>query len=136
MCDLDLWLSAGVLWGMSHNYTVINYFLIIKLVWKNHLVFAYLYGFIPYSFTPAIILLVILYLINAYTLDGQHKEPQQQQQQGQQWREQPECQSTATRSAYSWASAGYASTNASDYVADHGQHAGCSTSSAAIAAEG
>jgi hypothetical protein len=30
----------------------------------------YLYGFIPYSFTPAIILLGILYLIDAYTSDG------------------------------------------------------------------
>jgi hypothetical protein len=87
------------------------------------LVFSYVYGFIPYSFTPTIILLGILYLIHAYTLDGQHKEPQQQPQRGQQWREQPEYQPVATPST-------------SDYAADHGQHAGCSTSSAATAAEG
>jgi hypothetical protein len=85
---------------MSHNYTVINYFLIIKLA-KGHLVSSYLYGTIPYSFTPAIILLGILYLINAYTSDGHHEEPQQQQQQQEQQRgEQPECQPTATPSAY------------------------------------
>jgi hypothetical protein len=75
----------------------------------------------------------ILYLINAYTSSGQHKKPQQQQQQ---WREQPECQSAATPSAYSLASAGYASTNASNYVADHDQHAGSSTSSATTATKG
>jgi hypothetical protein len=66
-------------------------------------VFSYLYGFVPYSFTPAIILLGILYLINAYTSDGQYEEPQQQQGQqlGQQQREQPECQPAATPSVYS-----------------------------------
>jgi hypothetical protein len=81
----------------------------------------------------------ILYLINAYTSNGQHKEPQQQQQQQQQWwqqrREQPKCQPTTTPSAYSWESAGYASTNALDYAAEHGQHAGWSTSSAATTTE-
>jgi hypothetical protein len=76
----------------------------------------------------------ILYLINAYTSDDQQKEPQQQW--GQQRREQLECQSAATPSAYSCASVGYASTNASDYAADYGQYASCSTSSAAPAAEG
>jgi hypothetical protein len=91
--------------------------------------------FPPLILYPCYCLLGILYLINAYTSDAQHKELQQQQW-GQQQREQPECQSTATPSAYTSASAGYASTNASDYVADHGQHAGCSTSSAATAAEG
>jgi hypothetical protein len=55
--------------------------------------------FFHYSFAPAIVLSGILYLINAYTSDGQHKEPQQQW--GQQWREQPECQSAITPSAYS-----------------------------------
>jgi hypothetical protein len=59
------------------------------------MVFSYLYRFIPYSFTLAIILLGIHYLINAYTSDGQHKEPQQQQR-GQQRREQSECQPAAT----------------------------------------
>jgi hypothetical protein len=77
----------------------------------------------------------IHYPINAYTSDGQHKEPQQQQQWGQQQREQPECRSIATPFAYSWASAGYASTNALDYAANHSQYASCSTSSAAKAAE-
>jgi hypothetical protein len=72
-----------------------------KVSIENHLVFSYLYGFIPYSFTPAIVPLGILYLINAYTSDGQHKEPQQQQQQGQQRREQPECEPAATLSVYS-----------------------------------
>jgi hypothetical protein len=60
---------------MSRNYTVINYFSNNKVsMKKNHLVFSYLYGSIPYSFTPAIVLFGILYLINPYTLDGQHKE--------------------------------------------------------------
>jgi hypothetical protein len=72
-------------------------------------VLSYLYGFIPYSFTPAIVLLGILYLVNAYTSDGQHKELQQQQQRGQQQREQLECQAIATTSAYPRASVGYAS---------------------------
>jgi hypothetical protein len=67
-----------------------------KVSIKNHLVFSYLYGFIPYSFTPAIVPLGILYLIHAYTSDGQHKELQQQQQRGQQRREQPECQPDTT----------------------------------------
>jgi hypothetical protein len=57
----------------------------------------------------------IPYLINAYTSDGQHKESQQQQQQR---GEQPECQPATTPSTYSWASAGYASTNPSDYAID------------------
>jgi hypothetical protein len=93
-----------------------------KVSIKNHLVFSYLYGFFHYSFAPPIALLGILYLIDAYTSDGQHKEPpQQQQQHGQQWREQLECQSVATPSAYSWACASYASTNASDYLADNMQ---------------
>jgi hypothetical protein len=72
-------------------------------LYKNNLVFSYLYRFFHYSFAPAIILLGILYLIDTYTSDGQDKETQQQQQQqrGQQWGEQPECQSTATPSAYS-----------------------------------
>jgi hypothetical protein len=61
---------------------------------------SYLYGFIPYFFTPAIVLLGILYLINAYTSDDHHKELQQQQR-GQQQREQPECQPAATPSACS-----------------------------------
>jgi hypothetical protein len=56
--------------------------------------------FFHYSFAPTIILLGIFYLINTYTLDGQHKELQQQRWR-QQWGEQPECQSTATPSAYS-----------------------------------
>jgi hypothetical protein len=64
-------------------------------------VFSYLYGFILYSFTPAIVLLGIIYLINAYTSDGHHKELQQQQQWGQQRREQPEYQPAATPSTYS-----------------------------------
>jgi hypothetical protein len=81
---------------LSLNYTLINYFLLIKVSIKNHLVFSYLYGFIHYSFTPPIILLGILYLINAYTLDGQHKEQQQLLLIGQQWGEQPEYQPTAT----------------------------------------
>jgi hypothetical protein len=64
--------------------------------------FYYLYLYIPYSFTPAIILLGILYLINAYTSDGQHQEPQQQQQQREQQRgEQPGCQPATTPTAYS-----------------------------------
>jgi hypothetical protein len=58
-------------------------------------------GFYHYSFAPAMVLLGIFYIINAYTLDGQHKEPQQQQQWGQQQREQPECQSATSPSAYS-----------------------------------
>jgi hypothetical protein len=66
-----------------------------KVSIKNHLVFSYLYRFIPYSFTPAVIPLGVLYLINAYTSDGQHKEPQQQRQRGQQRTEQPECQPAA-----------------------------------------
>jgi hypothetical protein len=60
---------------MSRNYTLINYFLLIKVSIKNHLVFPYLYEFFHHSFAPAIILLGILYLINAYTLDVQHTEP-------------------------------------------------------------
>jgi hypothetical protein len=60
---------------MSRNYTIINYFSNNKVsMKKHHLVFSYLYGSIPYFFTPAIVLLGILYLINPYTLDGQHKE--------------------------------------------------------------
>jgi hypothetical protein len=89
-----------------------------------------------YSFTPSIVLLDILYLNNDYTSDGQHTELQQQPCWGQQWEEQPECQPAATPSDYSWVSAGYASTNALDYAADHGQHASCSTSSAFTTAEG
>jgi hypothetical protein len=54
---------------LSHNYTLINYFLLIKDSIKN-LVFSYLYEFFHYSFTPAIVLLGILYLINTYTSDG------------------------------------------------------------------
>jgi hypothetical protein len=67
----------------------------------SHAVIRNLYGFIPYFFTLAIILLGILYLIHAYTSYDQHKEPQQQQQWGQQRREQPECQPAATPSTYS-----------------------------------
>jgi hypothetical protein len=70
----------------------------------------------------------IIYLIHAYTPNDQHKEPQQQPQWGQQQIEQLECQPTVTASTYAQASASYANTNASDYAADHGQHAGCSTS--------
>ncbi len=57
MCDSVLWLSAGVLWGLSHNYSLINYFLLIKVSIKNHLVFPYLYGFFHISFAPAVVLL-------------------------------------------------------------------------------
>jgi hypothetical protein len=76
----------------------------------------------------------ILYLSNAYTSDGQHKEPQQQQSWGEHWGEQTECQPATTTSTYSWASAGYASTNASEYATDHIQHVSYSTSSATTAA--
>jgi hypothetical protein len=34
-----------VLRGLSHNNTLINYFLLIKVRIKNHLVFPYIYGF-------------------------------------------------------------------------------------------
>jgi hypothetical protein len=67
-----------------------------------------------------------------YTSDGQHKEQQQQQC----WEQQPRCQPTAATSAYSWASASYASINASDHVADHGQYASCSALGAAPATKG
>jgi hypothetical protein len=37
---------------MSHNYTLINYFLLIKVSIKNHLVFPYLYEFFPLFLYP------------------------------------------------------------------------------------
>jgi hypothetical protein len=39
MCDLDLCLSDGVLWGLSRNYSLINYFQLNKVILK---LFSYL----------------------------------------------------------------------------------------------
>jgi hypothetical protein len=61
MCDLDLWLSVGVMWGMSRSYTLINYFLIIKFI-QNNLVFSYLYGFSSTNTLPLLSLSWVFFI--------------------------------------------------------------------------
>jgi hypothetical protein len=48
---------------MSHNYTLINYFLIIKLV-QNHLVFSYLYRFSSTNPLPLLLLSWVFFILS------------------------------------------------------------------------
>jgi hypothetical protein len=56
MCDLDLCLSDGVLRGLSHNYTLIIYFLLIKVSIKKPFSILLSLWIFHYFFAPAIII--------------------------------------------------------------------------------
>jgi hypothetical protein len=67
MFHLDLSLIVGVLWGMSHNYALINYFLQINKVSINYLIISYVCGFATISL-PLLSFIWVFFISSMFSL--------------------------------------------------------------------